>query len=158
MEGSSTLLQWRLHVSFDETQEVTKAPASRVLSRMPTAQDRQEGSKLWHDASVLRKLYAEEGRTQAQIAKQLGCSTLTINKAFKKFGIQAMRGRRPAKQNQRVGVAPPRGARIVAVNPGGISPTMAKDRFNELIEVMEKLGPHARDGVKRDLHNLIDRL
>lgn len=132
-------------------------PTRRVISRMPTARERDTDAKLWHDPSVLRKLYEEDGRTQAQIAKQLGCSTLTINKAFKKFGIHATRGRRPG-QKSKPAKAIPAGARVVTRQTRAMPENPVVRRFAELIDMMEQLGPHAREGVKRDLHDLIDRL
>lgn len=128
---------------------------TRVIQRMPTANGRGQASKLWHDESVLRKLYERDGRTQKQIAVELGCSLLTINKAFKKFGIAAKRGRRPKKKTTaRMAAAPPH-ARVAS---SGMTPADVRAKFIELTELMEKLGPHARTGVKRDLHDLVDRL
>lgn len=129
---------------------------TRVIKRMPTANGRDKSSKLWHDESVLRKLYERDGRTQKQIATELGCSLLTINKAFKKFGITAKRGRRPKKKvaARKVMAAPPY-ARVVA---SGLAPSEVRTRFIELTEIMGKLGPTAREAVKKDLHDLIDRL
>ena len=43
-------------------------PTTRVIRRMPTANGRSKTAKLWHDESVLRKLYEQDGRTQKQIA------------------------------------------------------------------------------------------
>ncbi|MCH2142861.1 MAG: hypothetical protein MK077_07690 [Phycisphaerales bacterium] len=137
--------------------EQNPPPSRRVISRMPTARDRDADAKLWHDASVLRKLYEQDGRTQAQIAKQLGCSTLTINKAFKKFGIHATRGRRPGQNHKQAKAVPP-GARVVARTSRHALENPTVKRFAALVEMMEELGPHAREGVKRDLHELIDRL
>jgi hypothetical protein len=39
-----------------------------------------------------------------------------------------------------------------------MTPADVRAKFIELTELMEKLGPHARTGVKRDLHDLVDRL
>jgi|TARA_B100000959_G_scaffold97138_1_gene102918 hypothetical protein len=143
---SSTLLR-RITMGTETT---------RVIQRMPTANGRNNASKLWHDESVLRKLYEQDGLTQKQIAKEVGCSLLTINKAFKKFGITAKRGRRPKKKAavRRV-AAPPPYVRIAAC---GLAPSEVRARFIELTEVMEKLGTHAREAVKKDLHELVDRL
>ena len=133
--------------------------ASKVIRRMPTSASREGSAKLWHDESVLRKLYEQDGRTQREIATELGCSMLTINKAFKKFGIQATRGRRPGKTKQtlrRVTVAAP--APFARVAASGLAPQEVRQRFIELTEIMERLGPHAREAVKKDLHALVDRL
>jgi transcriptional regulator with XRE-family HTH domain len=122
---------------------------------MPTANARSGASKLWHDESVLRKLYEQDGKTQKEIASELGCSMLTINKAFKKFGIKAKRGRRPAKTKRVVTRVAAPYTRIAA---SGLRPEQVRARFIELTEIMEKLGPNARQAVKKDLHDLIDRL
>ena len=45
---------------------------TRVLQRIPTANGRDKTAKLWHDESVLRKLYEQDGRTQKQIAAEVG--------------------------------------------------------------------------------------
>lgn len=129
---------------------------TRVIQRMPTSQSRDHGAKLWHDESVLRKLYEQDGRTQQQIAEEVGCSMLTVNKAFKKFGIVAKRGRRPGK----AGVG---GGRSAAQRRSQTTlPTMTlgevRARFVELTELMEKLGPYAREAVKKDLHDLVNQL
>ncbi len=127
----------------------------KVLKRMPTANARTSASKLWHDESVLRKLYEQDGKTQKEIAAELGCSMLTINKAFKKFGIKAKRGRRPAPTKR---VMARTSAPFTRVAASGLTPGEVRARFIELTEVMEKLGTHARQAVKKDLHELIDRL
>ncbi len=127
----------------------------KVLKRMPTANARAGGSKLWHDESVLRKLYEQDGKTQKEIASELACSMLTINKAFKKFGIKAKRGRRPVKTKRVVARTATPYARVAA---SGLEPRQVRARFIELTEIMEKLGAHARQAVKKDLHDLIDRL
>jgi len=131
-------------------------PTTRVIRRMPTANGRSKTAKLWHDESVLRKLYEQDGRTQKQIAEEVGCSLLTINKAFKKFGIAAKRGRRPKKDvRKQVLHAPPPYARVAST---GLTPAGVRTRFIELTEIMEKLGPHGREAVKKDLHELVSRL
>ncbi|MCH2137691.1 MAG: hypothetical protein MK074_01400 [Phycisphaerales bacterium] len=66
----------------------------RVIKKYPTAKQRTGRQKLWKDASLLRRLYKEEGKSQGEIAAQLGCSLVTINKAFKDAGIKCERGRR----------------------------------------------------------------
>mgnify|MGYP006453126631 CR=1 FL=1 len=130
--------------------------STRIIQRMPTSQSRDGGAKLWHDESVLRKLYEQDGRTQKQIAEEVGCSMLTINKAFKKFGIAAKRGRRPKSGSpRRTGnVAPP----YTRIASAGLTPNDARTRFIELTEIMDKLSPHAREAVKKDLHELVNRL
>jgi replicative DNA helicase len=129
---------------------------TRVLQRIPTANGRDKTAKLWHDESVLRKLYEQDGRTQKQIAAEVGCSMLTVNKAFKKFGITAKRGRRPKKAAKaRVHPAAASYARIAS---SGLTPSGVRARFIELTEIMEKLGPNAREAVKKDLHELVNRL
>jgi hypothetical protein len=129
---------------------------TRVIQRMPTSQSREGGAKLWHDESVLRKLYEQDGRTQKQIAEEIGCSMLTVNKAFKKFGIEAKRGRRPKETRPRKSgsVAPP----YTRIASPGLALNNVRARFVELTEIMEKLGPHAREAVKKDLHELINQL
>ena len=134
---------------------------TRVIQRMPTANARAAGAKLWHDESVLRKLYEQDGQTQRQIADQLGCSLLTINKAFKKFGIQCKRGRRPRSSTK--GSAARSSTRSTAPSKPRtpkvqLDPEKARSRLLELMEIMEKLGPHARAAVKKDLHDLVDCL
>lgn len=129
---------------------------TRVIQRMPTSQSRESGAKLWHDESVLRKLYEQDGRTQKQIAEEVGCSMLTVNKAFKKFGIEAKRGRRPkeARPRKAGSVAPP----YTRIASPGLALNNVRARFVELTQIMEKLGPHAREAVKKDLHELINQL
>jgi transposase len=131
---------------------------SRVIKRMPTSASRDGSAKLWHDESVLRKLYEQDGRTQKEIATELGCSMLTINKAFKKFGIKATRGRRPGKPNTLRRAPSSTTQPFVRIAAAGLSPQEVRRRFVELTEIMERLGPHAREAVKKDLHALVDRL
>ena len=134
-------------------------PTSQVIRRMPTSGSREGSAKLWHDESVLRKLYERDGRTQKEIATELGCSMLTISKAFKKFGIQATRGRRPSKNKQTLrGVTTTGMTPFARVAASGLAPQEVRKRFIELTEIMERLGPHAREAVKKDLHALVDRL
>jgi len=123
---------------------------------MPTADARTGQARLWHDGSVLRKLYEQDGKTQRQIAEELGCSVLTINKAFKKHNISCKRGRRPSSKRKKKAPTVTRG-RTVAARPS-LATTPIQARFIELTNMMEELGPHAREGVKQDLHDLVDRL
>lgn len=129
---------------------------SKVLKRMPTANSRTNKAKLWHDESVIRKLYEQDSRTQKQIATELGCSMLTISKAFKKFGIKAKRGRPVAKGRRSSDTG--QSHRTVTVSRGGINSDSFKNRFLELTSLMDRLGPHGKVGVKKDLHELVDRL
>ncbi|MDG1837724.1 MAG: hypothetical protein P8I91_02850 [Phycisphaerales bacterium] len=134
-------------------------PTAQVIRRMPTSGSREGSAKLWHDESVLRKLYERDGRTQKEIATELGCSMLTISKAFKKFGIQATRGRRPSKNKKTLrGVTTTGMTPFARVAASGLAPQEVRKRFIELTEIMERLGPHAREAVKKDLHALVDRL
>lgn len=135
---------------------------TKVLKKLPTANDRTKSPNLWHDASVLRRLYKEEGKSQGEIAKQLGCSLVTINKAFKKAGIKVKRGRRPISHLAKHG-RPTSSPQAVIVRSGrrgtpdlrGLS---IRDRVMELADMMDRLGPSGRDAVRQDLHDLIDRL
>jgi predicted DNA-binding protein (UPF0251 family) len=141
----------------------TKAK-TRVLKRLPTSRDRTEKPRLWHDGSLLRRLYKEEGKSQGEIAKQLGCSLVTINKAFKTARIKVSRGRRSkaviaagsrdsGKVQKAVASRPPTTYRVVSPRKGA-----ARDRIINQLAVLDTLGPHARNALKQDLHDLVDRL
>lgn len=133
---------------------------TRVIKTLPTAKDRVKKPKLWNDGSVLRRLHAEEGKSQGEIATQLGCSLVTINKAFKKAGIKVKRGRRPvaklAKHGRRVmptkKQAKPRPATVK------LHGSNVRDRINELADLMHRLSTNAQAAVRQDLHELVDRL
>lgn len=135
---------------------------ARVIKKLPTANDRESTPNLWHDASLLRRLYNEEGKSQGEIAHQLGCSLVTINKAFKKAGIKAKRGRRPTSHlAKHGGRTSPQNAYPVRPSHRGTPDLRGlniRDRLNELADMMERLGPSGREAVRNDLHNLIDRL
>jgi len=137
---------------------------TRVLKRLPTSRDRTEKPRLWHDGSLLRRLYKEEGKSQGEIAKQLGCSLVTINKAFKTAGIQVSRGRRSkailaagsrnsAKVQKAVASLPPTSYRVVSPRRGTV-----RDRIIDQLSVLDTLEPHARNALIQDLHDLVDRL
>ncbi len=149
MEAVQLLLQQRKQFPMTKKR-------SKVLQRMPTANARSKAAKLWHDESVVRKLYEQDGRTQKQIATELGCSTLTISKAFKKFKIKAKRGRPTTKNGP--ASATGQSGRTVTVSRARSTTASFKNRFLELTSLMDKLGPHGRAGVKKDLHELVDRL
>ena len=138
------------------TKKTRKQSAARVIKKMPTANDRAKTPRLWNDASVLRRLYVDEGKSQSEIAKELGCSLVTVNKAFKKASIKAKRGRRP--------VAPAAKRSSPSVVRAGVrsskigSPSTVRRRINELVDILPKLGPKASAAVKQDLHDLVDHL
>ena len=52
--------------------------------------------KRYDDAELLRKLYLDEGMTIAEIARDLGATSVTIQKYLKKYEIPS-RGRGPRK-------------------------------------------------------------
>lgn len=139
------------------TKKTTKRNSRKVIAKLPTSNQRTKVAKLWHDASVVRKLYEQDGKSQSEIAAELGCSLMTISKAFKKHGIKTKRGRRPGSKSKTIASrrANVSNARIAgrATSPDGV-----RKQINELTAVMDRLGPHARAAVKKDLHDLIDRL
>jgi biotin operon repressor len=137
---------------------------TRILKRLPTSRDRTEKPRLWHDGSLLRRLYKEEGKSQGEIAKQLGCSLVTINKAFKTAGIQVSRGRRSmavlaagSRNNAKVQKAV---ASLPATTYRVVSPrrSTARNKIIDQLAVLDTLGPHAQKALKQDLHKLVDRL
>ncbi|MCH2136775.1 MAG: hypothetical protein MK101_09365 [Phycisphaerales bacterium] len=134
----------------------------KVIKRYPTANDRTESVALWHDSSLLRRLYEEEGKSQGEIAQELGCSLVTVNKAFKKAGIKAKRGRRPtdhlAKHGRPVNAPRIAGGRPRRRGTPDLRGLSVRERVNELADMMDRLGPQGRDAVRQDLHDLIDRL
>jgi biotin operon repressor len=133
---------------------------TRVIKALPTAKDRVNKPKLWNDSSLLRRLYTEEGKSQGEIAKQLGCSIVTVNKAFKKAGVKVKRGRRSmvkfAKHGDKVAAAPKRAKSSAAST--NLMGENVRDRINELADIMDRLGTNAKAAVRQDLHELVDRL
>jgi transposase-like protein len=130
-----------------------KRTGARIIKKMPTAKDRNKTPRLWNDASVLRRLYVDDGKSQSEIARELGCSLVTVNKAFKKAGIKARRGRRPLSPGAKK-------ARTAVVRRSASygSIVTVRRRINELVDILPKLGPKASAAVKQDLHDLVDQL
>lgn len=67
--------------------------------------------KRYDDAELLRRLYLDEGMTIAEIARDLGATSVTIQKYLRKFEVPS-RGRGPRKGLGRRALRPPQPAEI----------------------------------------------
>jgi biotin operon repressor len=61
--------------------------------------------KPWRDPKALREQYVEQGKTLAEVAEALGCSSPTVNKWLRRYGIEI---RAPASERDYSGRSSPR--------------------------------------------------